>query len=88
MAANGNFDRRKKELLEKIETMRRPAQPAVPRVAENTVVVYAQQSPFIEGLVATIRKKRPVVELGDVEEACALCISHPDLTISLISPFL
>ncbi len=77
--ASIDFEKRKKELLDKINSMRQQQTHESVTVAEGTVAVFATESPFIDELISIIGKKHPVRVFSDAEQMIAFCTAHPDL---------
>jgi DNA-binding NtrC family response regulator len=76
MASTQDFAQNKKELLEKLDSMKKKVKEEADAIERAEVIVYAQKSVFIDGLVQTLEKKYKVRIFSDVEEASAYCTEH------------
>jgi DNA-binding NtrC family response regulator len=68
-----DFEKSRQALLDKIEQMRHKAKADEEKAK---VVVFGAPSPFVDGLVLTIKKKYGVSFFSDADEACAYCLTY------------
>jgi hypothetical protein len=83
MEEDRDFDKNKKELLDRLEAMRQKVKDEAFARDSAAIVVFAQKSPFIEGLVKTLEKKHLVRFFFNVDEACSFCIDHKSAHVIL-----
>jgi DNA-binding NtrC family response regulator len=70
------FEENKNDLLGQLDAMRQKKKDEAFAKDHNAIVIFAANSPFIEGLINTLERKYLVKLFSDVNEACAFCIDH------------
>jgi hypothetical protein len=81
-----SFEKRKQELLEKIDSLRgknddAAVSPAADKDAE--VAIYGAHNPFLDDFVLDLRKERAIAAFHDVEAAIGYCFDHPVRSVLL-----
>jgi DNA-binding NarL/FixJ family response regulator len=71
-----NFEKNKKELLEKLEALKKKSKEEDLQKQKNTVVIFAKSSLFIEGLKDALKRKYFIKHFENSEEASNFCISN------------
>jgi|WetSurMetagenome_2_1015567.scaffolds.fasta_scaffold296233_2 DNA-binding NarL/FixJ family response regulator len=73
------FEKNKKELLEKLNSLRLPNDRAPSAAAE--VIVYGAHCLFIDTLTEAIGKQQPVAAFADIEAATEYCLNNTVYTV-------
>ena len=68
-----NFEKNRKELLDKIEQLRHQAKADQEK---GNVVVFGAKGAFVDGLIQTLEKKYPTRFFSNADEACAYCLTY------------
>jgi hypothetical protein len=76
---NPNFEKSKKDLLERINALRTTKGEAQSPAAGNhaEVAIYGAHSPFLDNFILDLKKKRHVAAFHEVEAAIGYCFDHP-----------
>ena len=74
-----NFEKKKKELLEKLNSLR-PANEQ-PLTTDADIVLFGAQCPFVDNLIEAVEKQQAVKSFFDIEAATEYCLNKQVCTV-------
>ncbi len=74
-----NFEKKKKDLLEKLNSLRPASDHAA--VTDASVVIFGTKCPFIDNLTEAVGKQQAVAPFSDIEAATDYCLNNPVRTV-------